>query len=59
MTEICKIEGKSFPKIYSFNFYLDLLTLSTLSSTEHSFQPVPSGTIVLFTVTALPRQAGL
>ena len=35
------------------------LTLSTLSSTDRSFQPAPSGTIVLFVVTALLCQVGL
>ena len=36
-----------------------LLTLSTLRGTDSSFQPVPSMTIVLFIVTALPCQVGL
>ena len=35
------------------------LTLSMPSSTDHSFQPAPSRTIVLFIVTELPFQAGL
>ena len=35
------------------------LTLSVLRGTDSSFQPVPSMTIVLFIVTALPHQVGL
>ena len=35
------------------------LTLSMLRGTDGSFQPVPSMTIVLFVVTALPCQVGL
>ena len=36
-----------------------LFNLSVPSSTDRSFQPVPSRTIVLFVVTALPHQVGL
>ena len=36
-----------------------MLTLSMPSSTDCSFQPAPSMTIVLFIVTALPCQVGL
>ena len=39
--------------------HLFQLTLSVPSSTDHSFQPVPSMTIVLFIVTTLPHQVGL
>ena len=35
------------------------VTLSALRGTDGSFQPVPSVTIVLFVVTALPCQAEL
>ena len=36
-----------------------ILTLSAHRGTDGSFQPAPSVTIVLFLVTALPRQVGL
>ena len=42
------------------NKYMNIeLTLSAPSSTDYSFQPAPSMTIVLFIVTTLPCQVGL
>ena len=59
--KVVKIESPFTDKISSLaiNKLLDKLTLSMPRGTDGSFQPVPSMTIVLFIVTALPCQVGL